>query len=59
MCWSPSSANGSESRAASTKSYQILSLTLFQKTPILQALQEMGCDNDLGDNCNQLNLFDL
>jgi hypothetical protein len=38
---------------------QILSLTLFEKTPILQALQEMGCDNDLGDNCNQLNLFDL
>jgi hypothetical protein len=38
---------------------QILSLTLFEKTPILQALQEMGCDNDLGDICNQLNLFDL
>jgi len=38
---------------------QIFSLTLFEKTPILQALQEMGCDNDLGDICNQLNLFDL
>jgi hypothetical protein len=38
---------------------QILSLTLFEKTPILQALQEMGCDNDLDDICNQLNLFDL
>jgi IS4 transposase len=38
---------------------QILSLTLFEKTPILQALQEMGCNNDLGDICNQLNLFDL
>ena len=38
---------------------QILSLTLFEKTPILQALQEMNCDNNLGDICNQLNLFDL
>jgi len=38
---------------------QILSLTLFEKTPIPQALQEMDCDNDFGDICNQLNLFDL
>jgi hypothetical protein len=38
---------------------QILSLTQFEKTPILQALQEMDCDNDLGYICNQLNLFDL
>ena len=38
---------------------QILSLTLFEKTPILQALQATDDDNDLGDICNQLNLFDL
>jgi IS4 transposase len=38
---------------------QILSLTLFEKTPILQALQETECDNDLGDIGNHLNLFDL
>jgi hypothetical protein len=38
---------------------QIFSLTLFEKTPILQPLQETDCDNDLGDICNQLNLFDL
>jgi IS4 transposase len=38
---------------------QILSLTLFEKTPILQALQETNYDNDLSDICNQLNLFDL
>lgn len=38
---------------------QILSLTLFEKTPILQALQTSDSDNDLGDICNQLNLFDL
>ena len=38
---------------------QILSLTLFEKTPILQALQGMDCENDLGDIGNQLNLFDL
>jgi hypothetical protein len=37
---------------------QILSLTQFEKIPILQALQERDCDNDLGDICNQLNLFD-
>jgi IS4 transposase len=42
--------------------YQILqipSVTLFEKKPILQALQKMDCDNDLGNICNQLNLFDL
>jgi hypothetical protein len=38
---------------------QILSVILFEKTPILQALQKMDSDNDLGDICNQLNLFDL
>ncbi|MGD0547419.1 MAG: IS4 family transposase [Terracidiphilus sp.] len=38
---------------------QILSLTQFEKTPILQALQKMDCDKDLNDICNQLNLFDL
>ena len=38
---------------------QILSLTQFEKTPILQVLQEIDCNNDLRDICNQLNLFDL
>jgi hypothetical protein len=38
---------------------QILSLTLFEKTPILQALQISDYDNDLGDVRNQLILFDL
>jgi hypothetical protein len=38
---------------------QILSLTLFEKMPSLQALQEMSCNNDLSNVCNQLNLFDL
>jgi hypothetical protein len=38
---------------------QILSLTQFEKTPILRALQEMDCDNNLYDICNQLNLFNL
>ena len=38
---------------------QILSLTLFEKTSILQALQGMDCENNLGDIGNQLNLFDL
>ena len=38
---------------------QILSVTLFEKTPILQALQPSDYENDLIDSSNQLNLFDL
>jgi len=38
---------------------QILSVTLFEKTPILQALQLFDSENDLDDNCKQLNLFHL
>jgi hypothetical protein len=38
---------------------QILSVTLFEKTPILQALQLSDSRNDLLDFSNQLNLFDL
>ena len=38
---------------------QILSVTLFEKTPILQALQPSDSQEDLSDNSNQLNLFNL
>jgi hypothetical protein len=38
---------------------QILSLTLFEKTPILQALQASNSENDSPDAGNQLILFDL
>ena len=38
---------------------QILSLTQFEKTPILQAFQITLCENDLFDNGNQLILFDF
>jgi hypothetical protein len=38
---------------------QILSLTQFEKTPLLQVLQRIKCENDLDVICNQLNLFDL
>lgn len=38
---------------------QILSLTLFEKTPILRALQPSDSQEDLGDFAKQLNLFDL
>jgi hypothetical protein len=38
---------------------QILSVTLFEKTPILQALQPLDSQNDLLDSANQLILFDL
>ena len=38
---------------------QILSLTLFEKTPILRALQPSDSQEDLGDFAKQLNLFSL
>ena len=38
---------------------QILSLTLFEKMPILQALQPSGSQNDLSQDPNQLILFDF
>ena len=36
---------------------QILSITLFQKTPILQALSESECEIETDECCNQLMLF--
>lgn len=38
---------------------QILSLTLFEKTPILQALQLSDSEQNLSYSANQLSLFDL
>ena len=38
---------------------QILSVMLFEKTPLLQALQPPDSQNDLLDSANQLILFDL
>ena len=38
---------------------QILSVTLFEKTPILQAFQGADSQNDLPDDTNQLILFDF
>ena len=38
---------------------QILSVTLFEKTPILQALRSSDSNNDLVDPGNQLILFDF
>jgi len=38
---------------------QILSLTLFERTPILQVLQTSDSEDDSGDFANQLILFDL
>jgi transposase len=38
---------------------QILSVTLFEKTPILQALQLSDSQDDLYENSKQLNLFNL
>ena len=36
---------------------QILSVTLFEKTPILRALQASDSENDLSDTGNQSILF--
>jgi hypothetical protein len=38
---------------------QVLSITLFEKTPILRALQASDSDSDLVDSGNQLILFDF
>ena len=38
---------------------QILSVMLFEKTPILQALQPLDSQTDLLDSANQLILFEL
>jgi len=38
---------------------QVLSLTLFEKTPILQALQQINSENNLPCPANQLKLFSL
>jgi IS4 transposase len=38
---------------------QVLSVTLFEKTPILQALQLDNSEYDLDNSGNQLNLFDF
>ena len=38
---------------------QILSLTLFEKTPILCALQAIDQDANFAENANQLILFDF
>jgi len=38
---------------------QILSLTLFEKMPILRALEAADSEKDLPDNANQLILFDF
>jgi hypothetical protein len=38
---------------------QILSLTLFEKTPILRALQTIDADSNFTENANQLILFDF
>ena len=37
---------------------QILSVSLFEKTPILQAISSDDYQNQEGDSCNQLQLFD-
>jgi hypothetical protein len=48
-----------ELKASLYQILQILSLTLFEKTPILRALQPLDSGSDLYDSTNQLILFDF
>jgi len=41
------------------KLLQILSITLFEKTPILSAVSDVGSQFNEIDDCNQLYLFNL
>ena len=38
---------------------QILSLSLFEITPLLQVFSQINPSDELKTSCNQLNLFDL
>ena len=38
---------------------QILSITLFEKVPLQQALTKIPMQNEIKQNCNQLSLFNL
>jgi len=38
---------------------QILSLTLFEKMPLLQAFSQINGSTELAPVCNQLDLFNL
>ena len=46
-------------QVSDTQILQILSVTLFEKTPILQALQPSDSHENLLDDPNQLILFDF
>jgi hypothetical protein len=48
-----------ELEASLSQILQVLSLTQFEKTPILRALQRIDCQDDLYNSGNQLNLFSL
>ncbi|MHB8500717.1 MAG: hypothetical protein ACYDCG_12025 [Candidatus Acidiferrales bacterium] len=48
-----------ELRASLYQILQILSLTLFEKMPILCALQAIELDANFAENANQLILFDF
>ena len=38
---------------------QIFSVTAFEQVPILQILTDFNLENQMGDSCNQLLLFEL
>jgi hypothetical protein len=46
-------------RASLYQILQILSVTLFEKVPILQALEASSSENNLIENPNQLILFNF
>jgi hypothetical protein len=59
MCSSPSCESGWGLEASLYQTLQILSVTLFEKTPILQALQAFDIEENLLQDANQLILFNL
>ena len=52
-------AQGERKETSLYQILQILSLTLFEKTPILRALQTFDLDDDSAENRNQPILFDF
>ncbi len=58
-CSWPSSKDNSNWRSVSTKILQILSITLFEKTPLLQGFSQVADDFEDSAPRTQLNLFHL
>jgi len=56
MSWSPSSKKA-QVKASLYTILQILSVSLFEKTPLFQLLSQIKADENEGDSSNQLKLL--